>query len=115
MRPQFAVLYSPREIACAAGVTEREVRALIGDASRKAVYIAHDEAVRLGRVLAGRARDSQTGAPEPMFAAVTGRAMSRKPLLPLALSSSLHGAFALVLVFIASFNLAPRAAALRVD
>jgi periplasmic protein TonB len=114
MRPPFAVLYSPREIARAAGVTEGEVRALLG-ITKRTVYVPHDEAVRLGRKLAARARSSAGVAPEPMFAAVTDHATVQKRLLPLALSSSLHVALAVIAVIVTGLNIAPRAAALRIE
>ena len=43
-------LYSAREIALAAGVPEREVRAVLGPARD---FVGHDEAVRIGRMLVG--------------------------------------------------------------
>src|SRR5262249_9294588 len=113
MRPAYTALYSPREIARAAGVAEQDVRALLG--SNRDRYLGHDEAVRLGRALAARARDAAPTAPHPLFAAVNGSADARRRLVPLALSSSLHIGLAVVLVFVASLNIAPRAAALVDD
>jgi periplasmic protein TonB len=112
MHPAFAALYSPREIARAAGVSERDVRALVGPG---AAWLPHDEAVQLGRLLVSRAREDAPCPPEPMFSLLAGRGSSRRPLMPLALSSSVHFAVAAVLVFIAGFDLTPRAAALRSD
>jgi TonB family protein len=107
-------LYSPREIAQAAGVAEREVLAML-DGTRHG-HVPHDEAVRLGRLLVAAARStSSTPPPAAMFAAVTGRDTSRRPFVPLALSSSLHAGLAVALVFIAGLNMAPRAAALRTE
>src|SRR5262245_34100378 len=115
MRPAFPALYSPREIARAAGVAELDVRAMLEETGPH-IYVPHDEAVRIGRVLAGLARGSGTGgAHPPLFAAVTGKAASRKRLMPFALSSSLHAGLAAALVVVAGLNIAPRAAALRTD
>jgi protein TonB len=111
MPPAFAVLYSPREIARAAGVPVREVHAILGAATHR-TFVPHDEAVRLGRLLVAQAQ--APGAPTPMFAAVSRGTTTRRPLMPLALSSSLHAGLAVALV-IAGLNIAPRAAALRLD
>src|SRR5262249_38549005 len=108
MRPAFAALYSPREIARAAGVCVEEVLAALGNA-RRHQYVPHDEAVRLGRLLATHARNAATIAPAPLFASLSGRTASQRPLVPLVLSSSLHIAFVVVLVVVAGFNIVPRA------
>jgi TonB family protein len=47
-----------------------------------------------------------------LFAAVSEPSANRRPIVPLALSSTLHAGIGAVLVFIASFNLAPHAATL---
>jgi periplasmic protein TonB len=112
MRPAFAALYSPREIAKAAGVADRDVLALIGSGDRSAC-VPHDEAVRIGRLLVSRAAAAADAGPVPMFSLLIGRGAARRRLMPLALSSSVHLGLAAVLVFVAGFNMAPRAAMLQ--
>ena len=113
MRPP-APVYSTGEVARAASVAEHEVRALLGTGHR-ARYLSHEDAVRLGRVLVERARAAASLAPDPLFAVINGPASSRRRLVPLALSSSLHAGLAMVFVIVAGWNLAPRAVALRTD
>ena len=108
MRP--AVLYSLREIALAAGVDKRDVLAVLGPGADRA-FLPHDEAVSLGRLLVNGHRDPGR---RPMFAELTGRP-SRRRFGALALSSTLHGGLAAILVLVAGFNIAPRAASLAVD
>src|SRR6266550_1375957 len=114
-------LYSPREIALAAGVPEADVIAVIGDARG---LVAHADAVRLGRALVARASaaasstaGAETARPAPtLFSMFSGAAPSRRPAgVPLAVSSTLHVGLIAAAVFIATFNLSPRAAALRTD
>jgi protein TonB len=62
-----------------------------------------------------RARAAASTTPGPLFAVVSHDDASRRRLVPLALSSSLHLALAVVFVVIAGLNIAPRAAALRLD
>lgn len=107
-------LYAPHEIAQAAGVPETEVLAALGH-SRE--LIRHAEAVRLGRLLvqrsAGAFRRTGSGL---MFATFSDTGSARRSTgLPLALSSTLHAGLIAVAVFVATFNLAPRAASLRPD
>lgn len=125
MPPAPPVLYSPREIARAAGVAEREVLARLGG-SRRAL-VAHDDAVRLGRSLIAGSHVSNpldstppiasplAGTPAPLFASVTEQTTTRRRWMPLALSSSVHAGLGVALVLIAGLNIAPRAAALRID
>src|SRR6266550_1311908 len=114
-------LYSPREIALAAGVPEADVIAVIGDARG---LVAHADAVRLGRALVARASaaaSSTAGADTArpaatLFSLFSGAAPSRRPAgVPLAVSSTLHVGLIAAAIFIATFNLSPRAAALRTD
>jgi protein TonB len=91
-------VYSPREIARAAGVSVEQVRAAVGSHDR---FVRHDEAVRLGQLLIGARR-----APFAMFRMPTGR---RGHGLPLALSSTLHAALVGGIVLITTFGLAPTA------
>jgi protein TonB len=107
-------LYSPREIAQAAGVPETDVRAALGHARE---LVPHAEAVRLGRMLVQRAAGGpRRTAPGSLFSLFSDPAPARRPAgVPLALSSTLHAGLIAVAVFIATFNLAPRAASLRPD
>jgi TonB family protein len=98
-------LYSAREIALAAGVPERDIRAVLGPARD---FVGHDEAVRIGRMLVGApSRQSPINQHSTI-----GIPQSRS--LPLFLSSTLHVA-AMALLLLSTFNLAPRAAALKPD
>ena len=135
MRPAPRMdLYSPREIALAAGVPEADVVAALAAAHAAArrtagvrgraraadavpAFVAHDEAVRIGRVLARAAsrpapvdaepaRVSEPELPEPHIPQSRG--------VPLAVSSALHACLVAAL-FLATFNLSPSAASLRVD
>jgi TonB family protein len=107
-------LYSPREIALAAGVPEAEARAALGLARE---LIPHAEAVRVGRLLAqrsaGAARRSAPGS-RSLFGMFCDATPARRSTgFPLVLSSTLHASLVAVAVLLASFNLSPRAASLR--
>src|SRR6266550_555768 len=115
-------LYSPREIALAAGVPEADVIDAVGGDARQ--LVAHTDAVRLGRALVARASaaasadpDADTARPAAtLFSLFSGAAPSRRPAgVPLAVSSTLHVGLIAAAIFIATFNLSPRAAALRTD
>jgi TonB family protein len=117
-------VYSPREIALAAGVSEESVVAALARLDGPPTFdgfVRHADAVRLGRVLAPRAgRQSSAGAAvggaRPLFALLAeGSATSRSSTVPLALSSTLHLGLIALAVFIATFNLAPRAATIAED
>jgi protein TonB len=117
-------LYSPREIAIATGVPVDRVEAVLRLHPGSAALVPHDEAVRIGRMLAGRAAaPANDGLPgeapwtvgAPMFSTIAAPHGARRPLVPLALSSTVHIFLAAILVFIAGFNFAPRAATLRSD
>lgn len=107
--PLAVDLYSPGEIAAAAGVPLDAVEAAL-QPHRGEVYVPFGEAVRLGRALAAAGRLPAA----PMFSTIVRRRRQR-PLLPLALSSAVHGGVAALVVLVAGFNLAPHAAALRID
>jgi TonB family protein len=110
MRPApQADLYSPREIALAAGVPEAAVRDALGAARD---LVPFDEAVRVGRHLAQPA-SYDTRDPSPARVPQSSGRIPQSHSLPLIVSSTFHVA-AIALLF-ATFNLAPRAAALRVD
>jgi TonB family protein len=139
-------LYSRREIALAAGVSEADVLAVLSGGQVASLrtetsapeFVPHDEAVRIGRLLADANRASAFGYPQsaidanssvdpqpgihpqseinPQFA-TNPQSAFRIPQsrgLPLAVSSTLHVALT-ALVFFATFNLAPRAASLKPD
>ena len=101
-----AEVYSPAEIARAAGVPESQIRAALARmASGPFDYVRHADAVRLGRALA-RGRTP--------FAATFSEEESRPLLaLRLALSGTVHAGIVAAVLFVTMFNLAPRAAALR--
>jgi TonB family protein len=102
-------LYSPREIALAAGVPEADVIAALGPVRD---FVAHAEAVRIGRALAQRV---DRHARELFSIFVEAAPDRRRTSVPLAVSSTLHAGVMAFAVFIATFNLTPRAAALRPD
>jgi len=101
--PSVADLYSAREIALAAGVPEDQV-VLTAD------YVPHAEAVRIGAALVRERRGA--GSPEPLFTVFSHGATGLQSPRVFALSSTLHATILAVAVFIATFNLAPRAAVL---
>jgi len=122
-----ADLYSPREIALAAGVSEAEVRTVIGPRE----FVGFAEAVRVGRMLAGAVKprstsqstinpeanpqvDSQSTPANQQSGPVSAIRIPQSRGVPLFLSSTLHVA-ATAFLFLATFNLAPRAAALKPD
>ena len=125
-------LYSPREIARASGVSEALVRAALKAPSAPPLvdgYLRHADAVRLGRELwralgsataaavpPGRPTAAPVRAPSPLFSMfIDDSAEGRSATVPIALSSTLHAGVIAVAVFIATFNLAPRAATIVDD
>jgi periplasmic protein TonB len=125
MRPTSSYdFYSPREIALAAGVPEADVLAALGPVRD---FVAHTDAVEIGRALAqrtgrqDRARADGTqpnpalGPTAPLFSMFFGVSPDRRRTgVPLAVSGTLHAGVMAFAVFIATFNLAPRAT-LRAD
>src|SRR4051812_46813861 len=119
MRPApQADLYSPGEIAIAAGVSEAAVRAALGAARE---FVSFEEAVLVGRRLAVTAppehRSTLRAPIEPGVAIEDPDFDIHIPQargVPLVVSTTLHVVLIAVLLF-ATFNLAPRAAALRAD
>jgi TonB family protein len=119
-------VYSPREIALAAGVSEEDVRvALSGPGAPPTIdgYVCHADAVRLGRALrasSATAFDRASPATQPLPIPVRvqaplfsmfgeRRGSERHATAPLAVSSALHVGLMAVAVFITTFNLVPRA------
>jgi periplasmic protein TonB len=113
-------VYSAHEIALAAGVSEEQVLAVLRDLQDPVVvngYVRHAEAIRLGRAALVRLRPGSVlaGSPRPLFSMFSnGGAADRSATLPLALSSALHVGLIAFALF-ATFDLAPRAAAIPVD
>ena len=103
-------VYSPREIAQAAGVPEEQVLDALGvDA-----LVRHADAVRLGRALAVRAGVVALGRPPALFSIFSSsRSRSaRSKGVPLALSSTLHAGIVAAAIFITTLGLTPTAATL---
>jgi TonB family protein len=111
-------VYSSREIAKAAGVSEERVRALLGTEDG---FVPHSEALRIGRELrmpAARqsaARVAPSG-PGPTLFTLFGPAgrRARPTSVPLAVSGTLHAGFVALAVFVAGLGLAPTAKTLPV-
>jgi len=107
-------LYSAREIALAAGVSEAQVIALIGPGTG---YVRHDEAVRIGRVAllvvrrSSEPREGRAG----LFAIFSQAPPTIGSKRVFALSSTVHAGVLAFCVFVTAFNLAPRAASLKPD
>ena len=95
-----ADVYSPREIARAAGVPLERVVSALGHAD---VLVRHDQAVRLGRALARR---------EPPLFANHQAAKGARPLF-LAVSSTLHAGVLGAAIFLTTMSLSPAVDALR--
>jgi periplasmic protein TonB len=107
-------VYSAREIALAAGVSEAQVAALMGAGSG---YVGRDEAVRIGRVALLQVRRSSE---RPVSRAGLFAIFSEAPPTigskrVFALSSTVHATVLASCLFMAAFNLAPRAASLKLD
>jgi TonB family protein len=106
-----ANLYTAREIARAVGVSDDEVRALLGGAR----FVGYTDALRLGRLLASR----KSGVPadgSPLFSVVTSttRRTSAKGL-PFALSSTLHAVALAAAIALTTFGVAPTIATATAD
>jgi periplasmic protein TonB len=92
-------MYSPKEVAAAAGVPLQLVVDAIGGDD---VVIGHADAVRLGRaLLIGWKRN-----PTPLSGWSTGARLRRR-VFPMAVSSGAHAAIVASLVFMTGFGLAP--------
>jgi periplasmic protein TonB len=110
MRPHEHVeVYSPREIARAAGSTEAHVRALTGNVDG---LLTHADAVRIGRLLVAHRRAASAPVYAPLFSLFSLSASDgRRPVsrrLPLAMSGALHAG--LLAALIGVLSLAPTAA-----
>jgi protein TonB len=100
-----ADVYTPREIARAAGVSLESVVAALGHPH---VLVRHGEAVQLGRALRARTQPAA-----PLFAN-RHAAKNRQPLF-FAVSSTLHAGIFAAIVFLTTFTIGPVATALKVD
>jgi len=106
--------YSAREIALAAGVSETQVTALMGVGSR---YVRRDEAVRIGRaaLLQARRLSERPVSPAGLFAIFSEAPPTIGSKRVFALSSTVHATVLASCLFLAAFNLAPRAASFKLD
>ncbi len=107
-------VYSPDEIARAAGVPEEAAVAAIGRAD---LLVSYRDAVRIGRALRnvhGARRRPATVVPQPLFS-IFAPSIARPPLrsIPLVVSSLVHAAMLAFVAFLLAFT--PRAATLRLD
>jgi len=118
-------VYSPREIALAAGVSEEHVIAALarpGAPDTFGGFVRHADAVHLGRMLVSKREETaRTGdlaayASRPLFSVfANGHLTGRQTTVPLALSSTLHIGLIAVAIMLATFNLSPRAATIADD
>ena len=113
---QSIEVYSPREIAQAAGVSEEQVLAVLGGVDRP---VPHADAVRIGRALTVHMNDPKdtkivAAAPAPALFSVFSSRSRRTPSkgVPLAVSSTLHAGMVAAAVFFATLGLTPTAATL---
>jgi protein TonB len=94
--------YSPREIAIAAGVPELQVVAALSGAG-KPRYVTRNEAIVIGRAL-------RQAPPSPFAVFTDGREEARSTRLPFAVSTTLHAALFIVVVFLTTIGLTPAGA-----
>ena len=118
MRSEPAIeMYSPREIARAAGVPEDQAVAVIGRAD---VFILHSEAVRIGRALARASASPESGwsrtplaTRQHLFSIFSQTTASeRSKGVPFAVTSTVHAGLIAAAIFLTSLDLAPTAATL---
>ena len=112
MHPNRAIdVYTPREIAQAAGVPEEQVLGVLGGVNR---LVPHADAVRIGRELTTHASIvgdmGRTPALFSIFSSSSGSAPSKG--VPLALSGTLHAGIVAAVIFITAFGLASTATTL---
>jgi TonB family protein len=109
MRPgAFITVYTPSEIAQAAGIPEARVIAAAGGTD---ALIEHSDAVRLGR----RLRREALGPPPSLFSLITTSGPTRRGGLTLALSGTVHATLIAAVFFITALGLAPSATTLPVE
>jgi TonB family protein len=109
-------VYSPREIARAAGVPEERVRTVLGSGD---VFVPYADALRLARDLRTpiAASGVASSGPPPALFSLFGPAgrRSRPTSVPLAVSGTLHAGFVALAVFVTGLGLAPTAKSLPVE
>ena len=109
MRPGTVInVYSPQEIAKAAGVPEGLAIAAIGSAD---ALVAHAEAVRLGRAL----RRGTTVPPRALFSVFRSTLPAHHGGVTLALSGTVHAAIIATVILVTTFSLTPAATTLSQD
>jgi len=117
-------VYSPREVALAAGVSEDQVLAYLyggqvslqyggpvassGSRDVRRRFLTHDEAVRVGAAVATRV----SAGPPALFRVYAGAAQDLRSRPVFALSSTVHATLVAMLAFVVAFDLAPHAATL---
>lgn len=101
----FIEVYSPREIARAAGVPEEQVIAALGSAD----FVRHSDAVRIGRGLRAHTI-TPVGSGFSRIARIP-----RSKSVPLAVSSTLHAGFLGAVVFVTTLGITPAATTLRIE
>jgi protein TonB len=104
------MVYSPSEIARAAGVSEAQVLAALGFGGRRRApsYVGHADAVRIGRAFVAGER-------LPFVSAAQPDAVRPAAALRLAASSTIHAGILAFVAFLTTVNLVPHAASLRAD
>lgn len=99
-------VYSPLEMARAAGVPLERVMSVLG----RHQLVAHDEAVRIGRLLVRPAQpDVPVARQDRLFAAIERSTTSGVRGLSLAVSSTAHVCVVATVIFLTSLSLAPEA------
>ena len=107
--PVLTELYSPAEIARAAGVPVAVVVAALG---RRDAFMTHEDAVRLGRRLLARGHVSWAGEPGETRHLFGIYDQGRKPpsrRVPFALSSTIHAAVVAGVLLVTTLGLTPSA------
>jgi TonB family protein len=105
-------VYSPREIACAAGVAEEQIVAILGSPDG---FVPHDDAVRLARDVrrhaAERTESNPFTAQRPALFSMFGPVVrtARPQGVPMAVSGTLHAGVVAVALFVTSLGLTPTA------
>jgi TonB family protein len=104
-------VYSAEEVALAAGVPVEQVVAALGGVRR---FVSHEEAVRVGRSLAGKAAKSAAAA--PIFSSLMARPTpGGSKGVSLALSSTVHAGLVAGAIFFTTLSLSPTAAVLTTE
>jgi TonB family protein len=117
MRRDIREVYSPVEIAQAAGVPVERVVSMLGRTVR---FVGHEEAARVGRALrtktvrlVDREPASRSARPDRMFTTVSRSTAGHSRGMSFALSGSAHLCLIVAAVLLTSFGLSPAAATLQ--